>query len=146
MSEIKSVVSKDEINQFFQKAFGDRPMKIPETTLVELDHVVVEMKTDRNMLRPGGFISGPVQMGLADHAAYVAIFTRTGITPMALTSNLNIDFLRPCQGDKVTADARMVKLGKSLAIINVEIKGSNSDKISSQAVVTYALPKRVLPV
>ena len=94
---------------------------------------------EQNM-RPGGFISGPTQMALADHIAYAVIFTRLGITPMALTSNLNIDFLRPLQGDSVTVEGRMVKLGRSLAVIAVEIKGI-SDKVSSRATVTYALPQ-----
>ena len=145
MSEKQSVVSIEELNSFFENVFGsqgnNRGRKAPATTHVEYGRVLVEMPCNENMLRPGGFIAGPVQMALADHAAYVAIFTQTGIVPMALTSNLNIDFLRPCQGDNVTADARVVKLGKTLAVINVEIRGSSSDKLSSQAVVTYALPK-----
>ena len=141
MSEKESVVTIAELNSFFENVFGGRGRKAPKTTKVEYGRVIVEMPSHENMLRPGGFIAGPVQMAMADHAAYVAIFTQTGILPMALTSNLNIDFLRPCQGDKVTADARVVKLGKSLAVINVDIRGSSSEKISSQSVVTYALPK-----
>ena len=141
MSTQKSVVSKDEINAFFQKAFGHGADKVPPTILAEHGHAVVTMEMNENMLRPGGFIAGPVQMGMADHAAYIAIFTMIGITPMALTSNLNINFLRPCQGEILTGDATVLKLGKTLAVINVDIKGSSSDKISSQAVVTYALPK-----
>lgn len=141
MSTQKSVVSKDEINEFFQKAFGHRADKVPPTILAEHGRAVVTMDINENMLRPGGFISGPTQMAMADHAAYIAIFTMIGITPMALTSNLNINFLRPCQGELLTADAVVLKLGKSLAVINVEIKGSSSDKASSQSVVTYALPK-----
>lgn len=141
MSEKLSLISKDDLNRFFQQAFGDRAHMVPTTTLAEYGRVVVELPVVSNMLRPGGFVAGPVQMGIADHAAYVAIFTQIGIVPMALTSNLNIDFLRPCQGDKVTADARVVKLGKTLAVINVDIRGSSSEKLSSQSVVTYALPK-----
>jgi len=141
MSEKLSVLTKQEINSFFQKAFGNRAHMVPTTTLAEYGRIVAELKIGPDMLRPGGFIAGPVQMGLADHAAYVAIFTQIGIVPMALTSNLNIDFLRPCQGELCTADARVVKRGKTLAVINVDIRGSSSEKLSSQSVVTYALPK-----
>ncbi len=141
MSEKQSAVSIEELNAFFKKMFGGRGRKAPATTHVEYGRVVAEMPCNENMLRPGGFIAGPVQMAMADHAAYVAIFTQIGIVPMALTSNLNIDFLRPCQGDKLIGDARVIKLGKSLVVINVEIRGSSSPKLSSQAVVTYALPK-----
>ena len=141
MTEKPSVISADELNHFFETAFGGKNFKPPHTSLAEYGRCIVEMPCTDMMLRPGGFISGPTQMALADHAAYVAIFTQIGIVPMALTSNLNIDFLRPCTGDKVTADARVVKLGKSLVVINVDIRGSSSEKVSSQSVVTYALPK-----
>jgi len=136
MTDKPSAVSIEELDHFFSKVFGTRGRKAPSTSHVEFGRVVIDMPCDENMLRPGGFIAGPVQMALADHAAYVAIFTQ-----MALTSNLNIDFLRPCQGDKVSADARVVKLGKTLAVINVDLRGSSSEKLSSQSVVTYALPK-----
>ncbi len=141
MTQSSSAVSIDELNIFFETVFGNRTRKPPVTTHVEYDRCVVEMACNEDMLRPGGFIAGPVQMAMADHAAYVAIFTRIGITPMALTSNLNIDFLRPCKGDKIIADARVVKFGQSLVVINVDIRGSSSEKVSSQSVVTYALPK-----
>ena len=141
MSEKQSAVTIEELDSFFKSILGNRRRNPPQTTLVEYDRCVVEMDCNENMLRPGGFIAGPVQMALADHAAYVAIFTRVGITPMALTSNLNIDFLRPCKGDKAIADARVVKFGQYLVVVNVDIRGSSSDKLSSQSVVTYALPK-----
>ena len=135
-----SKVSAEEMNHFFRENFkGDRGT-LPEITLAEADHIIMEASIGEQNMRPGGFVSGPTQMALADHIAYAVIFTRLGITPMALTSNLNIDFLRPLQGDSVTVEGRMVKLGRSLAVIAVEIKGI-SDKVSSRATVTYALPQ-----
>lgn len=136
-----SQVSAKDMNQFFLEAFNGNPKAIPRITLAEYDHVIMEAPMDETNLRPGGFISGPTQMALADHMAYAVIFTRLGITPMALTSNLNIDFLRPLQGETVHIDGKMVKLGRSLAVIAVEIRGRDSEKISSRATVTYALPQ-----
>ena len=134
-----SKVSADEMNQFFRENFkGDRGT-LPEITLAEADHIIMEASIGEQNMHPGGFVSGPTQMALADHIAYAVIFTRLGITPMALTSNLNIDFLRPLQGESVTIEGKMIKLGRSLAIIAVEIKGK-SRKIASRATVTYALP------
>ena len=135
-----SKVSADEMNHFFRENFkGDRGT-LPDITLAEADHIIMRAPMGEQNMRPGGFISGPTQMALADHIAYAVIFTRLGITPMALTSNLNIDFLRPLQGDSVTVEGKMIKLGRSLAIIAVEIKGI-SDKVSSRATVTYVLPQ-----
>ncbi len=131
----------DELNAFFKKAFKVAGADAPYVTEFKDGRAVIRLDVAPFMLRPGGFISGPTQMGLADHAAYVAIFSKIGITPMALTSNLNINFLRPCTGDFLTAEADIVKIGQSLAVINVNIRGGSSPKISSQSVVTYALPK-----
>lgn len=92
-------------------------------------------------LRPGGFVSGPTQMGMADMVAYMAIMTRMGEQAMAVTSNLNINFLRPCIGKTVIADGQLMKLGRSLAIVEVDVRIEGSVQTSSHAIVTYALPK-----
>ena len=134
-----SKVSAEQMNQFFRENFkGDRGA-LPEIILAEENHVLMRAAMGEQNLRPGGFVSGPTQMALADHMAYAVIFTRLGITPMALTSNLNIDFLRPLQGATVHVEGKMIKLGRALAVIAVEIKG-DSGKLSSRATVTYALP------
>src|ERR687884_137197 len=67
-------------------------------------------------LRPGGTVSGPVLMTLADVAIYVAILASIGWVPLAVTTNLNINFLRkPAPGD-LMAECRLLKLGKRLAV------------------------------
>lgn len=135
-----SKVSAPEMNAFFRENFkGDRGT-LPDITLAVPDHVIMEATMGEKNIRPGGFISGPTQMALADHIAYAVIFTRLDITPMALTSNLNIDFLRPLQGDTVTVEGKMIKLGRALAVIAVEIKAKGSEKLSSRATVTYVIP------
>src|SRR5690554_6029702 len=53
-------------------------------------------------LRPGGTVAGPVLMGLADAALYIAIFGEVGIVPLAVTTSLTINFMR-----KPTADAEI---------------------------------------
>ena len=136
-----SQVSAEDMNRFFRENFkGDRGT-LPDITLAESDHVIMQASMSEQNMRPGGFVSGPTQMALADHIAYAVIFTRLGITPMALTSNLNIDFLRPLQGDIVHVEGKMIKLGRALAVIAVELRGIDSEKLSSRATVTYALPQ-----
>lgn len=80
-------------------------------------------------------------MGLADHAAYVAIFTKAGITPMALTSNLNINFLRPAQGAWLEAEASIMKFGRAGVVIEVTMRAEASEKPVSHAIVTYVMPR-----
>jgi len=136
-----SQVTAAQMNAFFRENFKGNRGALPDITLAETDHVIMKAAMGEQNMRPGGFVSGPTQMALADHMAYAVIFTRLGLTPMALTSNLNIDFLRPLQGETVTVEGKMIKLGRALAVIAVDIRGENSEKISSRATVTYALPQ-----
>lgn len=137
-----SIISVEEVNAFFKQAFegeGTRP------EIIELDDGFAKVKLayDKNFLRPGNVISGPTQMSLADTATYAAIFTKLGITPMAVTSSLNMTFLRPCKAEDVIVTCRLMKIGRKLAVGDVHIGGESqmeAGKPASQAVVTYALP------
>ncbi len=135
-----SRVTAKEMTAFFKANFDGRDDDIPAFEYVQDGHVIMRMEVGSRHIRPGGYISGPTQMALADHAAYAVIFTRTGIVPMAVTSNLNIDFLRPCIGGALIADAKLIKLGKHLAVVSVEMRSDKSEKISSRATVTYVVP------
>jgi uncharacterized protein (TIGR00369 family) len=91
-------------------------------------------------LRPGGTISGPTMMGLADFAIYVAILASVGPVPLAVTTNLNINFLRkPAQRDLI-AEARLIKLGKRLVVGEVEIYSEGDDDMVAHATATYSMP------
>jgi acyl-coenzyme A thioesterase PaaI-like protein len=74
------------------------------------------------MLRPGGTVSGPTLMGLADCAMYVVLLSAIGPVGLAVTVNLNINFLRKgSPGQDVFAAARLLKLGKRLAVGEVNL-------------------------
>ncbi len=136
-----SKVTVAEANAFYAQAFpsedGSGIVLAVEENFARLRRPV----SDGNR-RPGGYISGPTQMAMADSAAYVAIFTRLGIVPMAVTSSLTMNFLRPCIGTAVMADAHLMKLGRSLAVIEVHVYAEGAEKTASHAMVTYALPNQ----
>ena len=134
-----SKASVDEANSFLHEAFSDAKNR-SEVMLMEDGHAVMRLKAGPENLRPGGYISGPTQMTMADSVTYMAIFTKLGITPMTVTSNLNINFLRPCIGEAVIAEARLMKLGRTLAVAEVEIRAEGSSKVASHAIVTYSIP------
>ncbi len=136
-----SKVSVEEANSFMSVASGGGNSRSIITVMEEGRAVLTFRVSERN-LRPGGYISGPTQMGLADSVAYFAIFTRVGIVPMAVTSSLNYSFLRPCIGEVVEAEGRLLKLGRSLAVVEVDVRTGGSDKPCGHAVVTYALPQQ----
>jgi uncharacterized protein (TIGR00369 family) len=93
-------------------------------------------------LRPGGTISGPTMMALADFAMYVAVLAAIGPVPLAVTINLNINFLRKPARRDLTAEARLLKLGKRLATGEVTIRSEGVDDPVAHVTATYSIPPR----
>ena len=91
-------------------------------------------------VRPGGTISGPTMMALADFAMYVGLLASIGPVPLAVTTNLNINFLRkPAQRDLI-AEVKLIKLGKRLAVGEVEIFSDGEEDMVAHATATYSIP------
>lgn len=76
---------------------------------------------DAKNIRPGGTISGPTMMGLADAAMYAAILSRLGRVEMAVTQNLNINFLNRPEPADLIADAEIIRLGRRSAVLEVRL-------------------------
>jgi len=93
-----------------------------------------------DFLRPGGTIAGPVMMGLADLAMYGVVLSMIGPVELAVTTSLNINFLRrPSPGD-VLAHARILKLGRRLAVGEVNIYRDGDDDPVAHVTATYSIP------
>lgn len=94
-------------------------------------------------LRPGGTVSGPVMMFVADVALYIAILGEIGIVPLTVTTSLNINFLRKPAADKaIIGVCKLIKLGRTLAIGEVSIYSEGNPEMVAHAVGTYAIPKK----
>jgi uncharacterized protein (TIGR00369 family) len=93
-----------------------------------------------NSLRPGGTISGPTLMMLADVAMYVAVLASIGWVPLAVTTNLNINFLRKPAPGALIAECHLLKLGKRLVVGQVTISAEGDDEPVAHATSTYSIP------
>jgi len=91
-------------------------------------------------VRPGGTISGPTMMALADFAMYVAVLAAIGPVPLAVTINLNINFLRKAAPRDLIAEARLLKLGKRLATGEVSICSQGETEPVAHVTSTYSIP------
>jgi uncharacterized protein (TIGR00369 family) len=92
------------------------------------------------MLRPGGTISGPSMFALADIAMYAAVLAQIGPRLLAVTTNLNINFLRkPAPGDMI-AEATILKLGKRLAVGEIGLRSEGETELAAHATATYSIP------
>jgi len=92
-------------------------------------------------IRPGGTISGPAMMALADLALYVAILAHIGPVALAVTTSLNFNFLRKPEQRDLIADCRLLKLGKRLAVGEVSIYSEGSPDVVCHATGTYSIPE-----
>jgi uncharacterized protein (TIGR00369 family) len=94
-----------------------------------------------NMLRPGGTVSGATLMALADCAMYVVVLSAIGPVSLAVTTNLNINFLRKgAPGQDVLAAAKLLKLGKRLAVGEVNLMSGSSPDPIAHVTATYSIP------
>ena len=101
----------------------------------------VRQRFRESMLRPGRTVSGPTVMALADCAMYVVLLSAIGPVSLAVTTNLNINFLRKGQpGQDVLAAARLLKLGKRLAVGEVNLLSGTSPDPIAHAISTYSIP------
>lgn len=128
-----------ELEAFFAQAFPGRELP---TTLLELDagRVLIALDPVAANQRPGNLVSGPTQMGLADHAAYAVILAHIGPVAMAVTSNLNYSFLRGVKLARFFAEAKLLRLGRRLATVDVLLWQDDRARPVGQATVTYAIP------
>jgi uncharacterized protein (TIGR00369 family) len=93
-------------------------------------------------LRPGGTLSGPTLMALADRATYLLVLSMIGPVALAVTTSLNINFLSKPAPCDLFADARLLKLGKRLAVAEVTMRSEGDESVVAQATVTYSIPPR----
>lgn len=93
-------------------------------------------------LRPGGTVSGPVLMAVADVALYVAILGEIGIVPLTVTTNLSINFMRKPAADRaIVGVCKLMKLGRTLAVGEVSLYSEGIPEPVAHVVGTYAIPK-----
>lgn len=138
--KLKVVLSAQELADFFVEAFPGHDHTSLEFVSIEPGFMRLRQTPVGAMLRPGGIVSGPTQMALADRAAYAVILAHIGIVPMAVTSNLNMSFLRGIAAEPFYADAHLIKLGRRLATVDVRLWQGEPSNIAAQSTVTYAIP------
>jgi uncharacterized protein (TIGR00369 family) len=133
----------DELQAILVSAFPD--VEVPHVEEVTDESVLVSYAVTDRHGRPGGTLSGPVMMSLADTSAWVAIMSQIGPVVLAVTTSLHIDFLRKPQLTDLMARTRMLKLGRRLAVVDVELFSRGETEPVAKAQVTYSIPPSPTP-
>lgn len=134
-----SVADLEEfLRKEFPQAFAYDDIRIESA---DGETALLRQRFSERMLRPGGTVSGPTLMGLADFAMYVVLLSAIGPIGLAVTTNLNINFLRKGQpGQDVLAVAKLLKLGKRLAVGEVNLLSGTSPDPIAHVTATYSIP------
>jgi len=136
------MMTAQEISRFLVREF---PQSTPEKTeIMELrdGFTRVRRAMEAGDLRPGGTVSGPAMMALADSTMYIVLLAMIGPVALAVTTNLTINFLRkPDLGDMV-AEARLLKLGRRLAVGEVILFSEGHSEPVAHSTLTYSIPPR----
>jgi len=132
-------MTSTELETFLGEAFP----KVPRTYRVDevtAAGVVLTLPIGAEHERPGGTVSGPAMMGLADAAAWLATLSRIGPVALSVTSSLTINFLRKPPLADLRARASLLKLGRRLSVSEVHLLSEATGDLVAQATVTYAIP------
>lgn len=134
VGEIEAHFARD----FPQGDFG--PKGLFKIERVGMGSALVRMRASDSVLRPGGTVSGSSMMTLADATMYVAILASIGWVPLAVTTSLNINFLKKPKAGDVLADCKLLKLGKRLTVGEIAIRSEGDEEIVAHSTATYSIP------
>ena len=136
------VMDADELMAFLRRDFG----QVAEEFAVEradASGVTLRLKVAERHLRPGGTVSGPSIFGLVDVAMYLAILSRIGPVALTVTTSCAVDFMRkPAAGRDLLGEARVLKLGRSLAVGDVMVFSEGMAEPVARASLTYSIPPK----
>jgi uncharacterized protein (TIGR00369 family) len=138
------IMTKEELTSFLDREFPQMHAGGRTYHVDEIGPLSARMRMDyhERHLRPGGTLSGPSMMALADLALYAAILAHIGPVALAVTTSLNFNFLRKPEPCGLIADCRLLKLGKRLAVGEVSIFSEGSSDVVCHATGTYSIPDR----
>ncbi len=136
------MMSREELEVFLQREFPQIHLNGDIWTILEVAplRATMRMAYHESQIRPGGTISGPAMMTLADLALYVAVLASIGPVGLAVTTNLSINFLRKPEPRALIGECRLLKLGKRLAVGDVTLRSEGADEIVAHATGTYSIP------
>jgi uncharacterized protein (TIGR00369 family) len=140
----RTQMTGEELEAFLDEVFPQRNQGGALSRIEEVGPLFarVRLHYDQRHLRPGGTISGPTMMGLADLALYAAILANIGPVALAVTTNLSFNFLRKPGPRDLIAECRLLKLGKRLAVGEVALRSDGEPEIVCHATGTYSIPSR----
>jgi uncharacterized protein (TIGR00369 family) len=143
-SDLKPVLTASQVDELMNTAYpqlnGDG--RSFETTEVFPGGCTVRLNADERHLRPGGTVSGPSLFTLADIGGYACVLSHAGPDALSVTTNLNINFMRKAEAGQIDGHCRILKLGKSLMVFEIDIVAGPDKHTVAHATGTYSIPPK----
>ena len=134
-------MTSEELRRFIETEFPQAPAGITVDSVNDTT-IRIRQKTLDQHLRPGGTVSGPTLMAMVDFGFYLLLLSRLGPVAMAVTTNLNINFMRKPDPGHLVGEGRLLKLGKTLAVGDFTIWNEGEKDPVAHATVTYSIPPK----
>ncbi len=138
---MQPVLTAEEVAAFSDEVFPQQAGVYRIASVAPMAAVVTQAIDERH-LRPGGTISGPTMFAIADYVFYIAVLAMIGREPLTVTTTLTINFLRKPPVADLRAEARILKLGRTLATGDVLVFSAGVPDPVAHAVVSYAVPPK----
>ncbi|UZD91953.1 PaaI family thioesterase [Cognatishimia activa] len=137
---MKPVLTRSEAISFLDEVF---PQINGEFHLDQMDGetTIMRLSPQEKHLRPGNTVSGPTMFALVDVTAYVATLAIIGREALAVTTHCSMDFMRkPLPDRDLVATGTLLKLGRSLAVVDVKLHSEGREGLVASASLTYSIP------
>lgn len=133
-----------QVNEMLQTVYPqlNEAMNAYETVDVFPGGCVVRLNATERHLRPGNTVSGPSLFTLADIGGYVCVLSHAGPDALSVTTNLNINFMRKAEAGPIDGHCRILKLGRSLMVFDIEMTAGPDKAVVAHATGTYSIPPK----
>lgn len=141
---LEPLMNADEVNELMRSIYPQ--LNRAHTAFRAIDvfpgGCIVRLDADERHLRPGNTVSGPSLFTLADIGGYVCVLSHAGPDALSVTTNLNINFMRKAGAGAVDGHCRILKLGRSLMVFEVDMRAGPDDETVAHATGTYSIPPK----
>ena len=143
-TKLKPVLDAAQVNALMAEVF-------PQLNNAGLDYEAIEvfpggchvrLNASERHLRPGNTVSGGSLFALADIGGYVCVLSHAGPDALSVTTNLNISFMRKAEAGPVDGHCRILKLGRSLMVFDIDITAGPDGLTVAHASGTYSIPPK----
>lgn len=140
----KPVMDAEELNKFLSQVYPQLNDHLAGYSVLDVQPggCTVRLQASNQHLRPGGTVSGPALFTLADIGGYACVLSHLGPEALCVTTNLNINFMRKADAGEIVGHSRILKLGKSLMVFDIEMITPANGLTVAHASGTYSIPPK----